>query len=64
MITDEIIADKFSKDEKLKEAFLAGLQYERRASARLALSVNDPMAHAVGKLIRVRAKDENRRKYE
>ena len=64
MTTDEIVAEKYASDPELKKAFLAGLQYERRAAARLALSVNDPMAHAVGKLIRVRAVDQNRKRYE
>lgn len=45
-------------------AFLAGMNYERRAAARLAFSVNDAMAHAIGRLIRARAHDANRGQYE
>ena len=64
MKTDNDVAEKYSEDEKIKKAFLDGMYYERRACARLALSVNDAMAHAVGKLIRIRATDQNRGKYE
>lgn len=45
-------------------AWLAGVNYERRACARLALSVYDAMAHAIGGLIRSRGRAADRRRYE
>ena len=65
--SDAQIAQAFASvhsNASTQEAFLAGLTYERRAAARLAFSINDAMAHAIGRLIRSRANDENRGRYE
>ena len=66
-ISDRLVVQKYlhnNSKASIEEAFLAGVIYERRASARLALSINDAMAHAVGKLIRSRASDAQRHRYE
>lgn len=65
--TDEQMAAAFASghsDISIRDAFVAGLTYERRAAARLAFSINDAMAHAIGRLIRSRANDESRGRYE
>jgi dienelactone hydrolase len=62
----QVLAEFLEKNPgvDVQGAFLAGMNYERRAAARLAFSVNDAMAHAIGRLIRMRAHDANRGKYE
>jgi hypothetical protein len=64
---DEQMVAAFASENpniSIQDAFMAGLTYERRAAARLAFSINDAMAHTIGRLIRSRGHDANRKQYE